>query len=191
MTPYQAFTDWHAMKAHFTNMNYDYVKYHGRTPNDSESDYENSRFRNHFIRIANHYSPRWLMLSTLVEKPTAWITDTKGEKAEELLTERLAKVQALKYTFSQELKLLKDDFVSNIRYDTGEHPYVVRLFLGGKISIETLTIFCSLTKRFELWGVGTDHVLEGVTRKAFKYKTFIPFDELKYREILIDRFKKE
>ena len=191
MTPYDAFREWFAIKAHFTSMKYDYVKNQGKTPNNSVADYEASRYRNHFIRVANHYSPKWLMISTLVDKPEAWITDTRSEKAEELLTERLAKVQALKYTFTQELKLLKDDFVSNIRYDTGEHPYVVRLYLGGKISIETLTIFCSLTKRFELWGVGTDHVLEGVTRKSFKYKTFIPFDELKYRDILIDRFKKD
>ena len=96
------------------------------------------------------------------------------------------KVQSLSYVFREEIDSLFDDKKVDDVFDCSKgHPPILKSYLGGDISIETMVI-CDrvfgyvkdFDKRLK------DPVWETVSRKIKKYSPFLNIDIFRYKKIL-------
>ena len=55
------------------------------------------------------------------------------------------------YHFENDLSKLNEDFNSNFVTKQGEHPLIIRLYLGGGICLETLVILCDMVGCINHW----------------------------------------
>ena len=93
--------------------------------------------------------------------------------------------------FKKELNELDQNFDSNfVVTEDDPHPFILRLYLGGHISIETLCILLKLTKAKKHWDskMQYDLIYDDVKLKIEKYTPFIKFDNDRIKKIVIDFF---
>ena len=96
------------------------------------------------------------------------------------------RVQSLSYTFKEEVNNLFDDMKVDEIFDCSSgHPPILKSYLGGDTSLETMVI-CD-----RILGYGKDFdqqlndpVWETVSRKIKKYSPFLNIDVPRYKKIL-------
>ena len=96
------------------------------------------------------------------------------------------RTQSLSYVFKEETEyLFKDKKVDEVFDCSKGHPIVLKKFLGGNISLETLVIYDRIL------GYGNnfdkklkDPVWETVSRRVRKYTPFLNIDVFRYKKIL-------
>ena len=96
------------------------------------------------------------------------------------------RIQSLSYIFKEEVNTLFDQKKVNEVFDcsTG-HPLILRNYLGGKTSLETLVIcdrIFEYSKDFDQQL--EDPVWKTVSRKIKKYSPFLNIDVPRYKKIL-------
>lgn len=99
--------------------------------------------------------------------------------------------EKLTYLFTQDISTIcfeaeKAQIDPLTSYD-GQHPLVLKLYLGKKISLETLVI---LDKLFDFvysnnTSLANDFVWKDVARLITKYRIFIKVDRMKYHQLWI------
>jgi len=190
MTPYEVYTTYLAMKKHFTDMKYDFFKYNGKT-RSSVSAFNKRRDKYFFERMSRKLSDdeiKMYFISNFVatDNPSAvWVGEIiqSGERNYQNLTK---KHQSLTYTFTQECdQLLSSMSLDKIFDCTKGHPPILKMYLSGEVSVETVTILdliFNYTKVFDK--KLTDPVWETVSMKVQKYKPFINIDIAKCKKII-------
>jgi len=114
-----------------------------------------------------------------------WIRDIVNDQ--DVYLNWQARQDTLTRTFTKEIENLKMVFNENFIFSPGMHPYLVREYLGGRISLETITIISDITDCVSYWGDQEDDPLFEMTiRKIMKYSPFLDYDLEKFREILIN-----
>jgi hypothetical protein len=96
------------------------------------------------------------------------------------------KIQSLSYLFKEESEYLFEEnkFEEVFKCSRG-HPVLLKRFLGGKISLETMVLYdkiFSYTNNFDK--KLKDPVWETVSRRIKKYSPFINIDVFHFRKIL-------
>ena len=96
------------------------------------------------------------------------------------------KVQSLSYIFREEVESLFDDKEVDEVFDCSKgHPPILKKYLGGDITLETMVI-CDIifgyAKNFDK--KLKDPVWETVSRKIRKYSPFLNIDVFRYKKIL-------
>ena len=68
----------------------------------------------------------------------------------------------------------------------------MRLYLGGKISLETMVILVDLVKCSKHWNdkLAYDPIAEDVLIKIVKYRPFLQYDREKVKEIVVYKFSR-
>ena len=86
---------------------------------------------------------------------------------------------------------MKENFNDNIVVPNNEHPYLLRLYMRGDISLETLTLINKCVNIFDYWDkeLKDDIMWPDIKLKAVKYDPFMSVDINKYREIILSNFK--
>jgi hypothetical protein len=116
---------------------------------------------------------------------TLWIGEMIKE-GEERYKNWQKKVQSLSYVFKEESEsLFKDHKFEEVFKCSKGHPPVLKSFLSGKISLETLVIYdriFTFSKDFDK--KLQDPVWETVSRRIKKYSPFIHIDIFRYKKIL-------
>lgn len=190
MSPYDVYTTYLAMKKHFTDTKYDFFKYNGKT-RSSVSAFNKRRDKYFFERMSRKLSDDEIKLYFIAnfiatENPSAvWVGEImqSGERNYNNLTK---KYQSITYTFQQECSDLFDEMTLPQAFDASKgHPPVMKKYMAGELSIETLTIldiifgFCAkIDKKLK------DPVWETVSFKIKKYRPFINIDTGKCKKIL-------
>jgi hypothetical protein len=96
------------------------------------------------------------------------------------------KVQSLSYVFKEESGTLFDNQKVDVVFDCSKgHPIILKNFLSGKISLETMIIY----DKIFLFGNDFDKKLkdpvwETTSKRIKKYSPFLHIDVLSYRKIL-------
>jgi hypothetical protein len=116
---------------------------------------------------------------------TLWIGEMIKE-GEERYQNWQKKIQSLSYVFKEESQSLFDEnkFEDVFKCSTG-HPMLLKKFLGGKISLETMVLFDKIfaysnnfDKKLQ------DPVWQTVSRRIKKYNPFLNIDVFSFRKIL-------
>ena len=96
------------------------------------------------------------------------------------------KVESLSYNFKQEAESIFEDQKVDDVFDCSKgHPPILKRYLGGDTSLETMVICDRILGYREEWDKKlNDPVWETVSLKMKKYKPFLNIDVFRYKKIL-------
>ena len=190
MMPFDAYRCYLSLKNHFTKDHYDYHKYRGKTRATVQAFYKRKdRFWfEKFARQKNDKEVEEFFVSNFIhstDPATMWIGEMIKE-GEGRYTEWKKKVQSLSYIFKEEVENVFEDQKVDDAFDCSKgHPPILKSYLGGDTSLETMVI-CDI-----IFGYGKDFdkrlndpVWETVSRKIKKYKPFLNINVPRYKKIL-------
>ena len=188
--PFDAYKCYLAMKNHFTKDKYDYLKYSGKVRATHQAFYKRKdRFWfEKFARNKNDKEIEEFFVSNFIyssNPETMWIGEMIKE-GEDRYTEWKKKVQSLSYIFKEESEsLFMNNKVDDVFDCSKGHPIILKKFLGGSLSIESMVIYDRIL------GYGKDFdkklndpVWETVSRRVKKYSPFLNIDVFRYKKIL-------
>lgn len=193
VTPHETYKTYLAIKNHFTKSTYDYHKYCGKVNASLQSFYKRKdRFwfeklsrKKEDQEIINFFVANFISSDN---PQSLWIGDII-RNGEDTYTDWQKRIQSLSYYFKQE----SEDLFSDSKLDemfkikNGSHPPVIKKFLKGNISLETLVIYDKIfnfSKSFDKKLL--DPVWEIISLKIKKYNPFLNIDIFKYKKILKD-----
>ena len=190
MMPFDAYRCYLSLKNHFTKDHYDYHKYGGKTRATRQAFYKRKdRFWfEKFARSKNDKEVEEFFVSNFVsitDPETMWIGDMI-KNGEARYVDWKKKVESLSYNFNQEVSQLFDDKNLDQIFDCSKgHPLILKSYLGGNTSLETMVI-CDkiLGYRYNFDKRLNDPVWENVSRKMKKYHPVLNIDVFRYKKIL-------
>ncbi len=190
MMPFDSYKCYLAMKNHFTKDNYDYLKYRGKVRATQQAFYKRKdRFWfEKFSRQKTDKEVEEFFVANFTSCPdpeSLWIGEMIKE-GEGRYQDWQKKVQSLSYVFKEEVNNLFDDRKVDDVFDCSKgHPHILRSYLGGKTSLETLVIcdrIFEYGKNFDK--KLKDPVWETVSRRVKKYSPFLNINVPRYKKIL-------
>ena len=176
MNEFEAYKHYLALKLHFSS-DYDYFKYNGKT-NATQQSFEKRKDRFRFSKLARK-----------LEDPL--LIEFFVSNIEKIWKEWVAKNESIEYIFKNEAeKLLTQapnfDIIFNC--DNGNHPKLVKAYLGKKVSLETLVIFeklVSYRKTFDK-EIREQIIWPKVSRLIEKYEPFVDVNIWRCKKELIE-----
>tara|TARA_R100001082_G_scaffold25213_1_gene12408 strand:- start:412 stop:1008 length:597 start_codon:yes stop_codon:yes gene_type:complete len=190
VTPFETYQTYLSMKSHFTNRKYDFFKYGGKS-RATMTSFNKRKDKYWFEKTSRKYSDKEILnflLANFVNTDNPqnlWIGEiiNSGERN---YAEWMRRKQSLTYLFKEQLNELLLDKNLNEVFDCSKgHPPLLKKYLGGEISLETLTILekvFSFRKNFDK--KLDDPVWESVSLKIKKYIPFININVFQYKTIL-------
>ena len=189
MEAYEVYRLYMAIKLHFTSDSYDISKTKGKV-RECRNAFLKRKDIFAFRKLGQKYSKleiiNFLVANFIRGDKYGGVFD---REAEEVYEQWKIRQQKLTYIFTQDIisiiteseKTGQDPFTSN----NGTHPIVVRLYLGGKISLETLII---PDKLFDFRysndnSLQLDFVWKDISLLIKKYRIFVKIDKEKYLSI--------
>ena len=188
MNEFEAYEKYVALKLHFTS-EYDYFRYNGKTSVTPKS-FNERKDRFHFKRLSKKYDDPTIIdyfIANIINN-NQWI----GNMDMATYSQWQAKIQSIEYIFSNDVeKLLTNvtDFDIIFNSDKGNHPKLVKAYLGKKISLETLVIFEKLLDFRKTFNKEiTDQIIwPKVNMLIEKYEPFVDANINRCRKILLEK----
>jgi len=190
VSPFETYQHYLSLKNHFTNPKYDFFKYGAKT-RASMTSFNKRKDKYWFEKTSRKYSDKEVV-DFLVSNFTAtdnpqnlWIGEiiNSGERN---YSEWMKRQQSLTYLFKEQSnELLSENELESLFNCTKGHPLILKKFLSGSVSLETLTIFDKVfhfSKNFDK--KLDDPVWESVSLKLKKYSPFLNIDVFQYKKIL-------
>ena len=190
VTPFETYRTYLSMKSHFTNPKFDFFKYGGKS-RATMTSFNKRKDKYWFEKTSRKYSDQQVLdflLSNFViaDNPqNLWIGEiiNSGERN---YADWMRRKQSLTYLFKEQSeKLLSENELQTVFDCSKGHPVILKRYLGGEISLETLTILekvFSFVRDFDK--KLTDPVWETVSLKIRKYIPFININVFNYKKIL-------
>jgi len=190
VTPFETYQTYLSMKSHFTNKRYDFFKYGGKS-RATMTSFNKRKDKYWFEKTSRKYSDQEItdfLLANFVTTNTPqnlWIGEiiNSGERT---YADWMRRQQSLTYLFKeQSKKLLSEKELEEVFNCSKGHPPILKKYLGGDISLETLVIFekiFSFGKKFNR--KLKDPVWETVSMKIKKYLPFLNINVFQYKKIL-------
>ena len=188
MDAFEAYKEYVALKLHFTS-DYDYFKYNGKTSVTPKS-FNDRKDKYLFKKLGRKYEEtiikEYFVANMIANKQ--WIGDM------DLATYSLwqARTQSIEYIFQNDAENLlttAQNFDIIFNSDKGNHPKLVKAYLGKKISLETLVVFEKLLqyrKRFDK-EIRDTIIWPNVSKLIKKYEPFVEADLSRCKKLLIEK----
>ncbi len=190
VTPFETYRTYLSMKSHFTNPKYDFIKYGGKS-RATITSFNKRKDKYWFEKTSRKYSDQEVidfLLSNFVNATNPqnlWIGEiiNSGERT---YAEWKMRQQSLTYMFKEQSEnLLSENDLEKVFNCSKGHPIVLKKYLGGEISLETLSI---LEKVFSFKGKFDkklkDPVWETVSMKLKKYLPFLNINVFQFKKVL-------
>ena len=190
VTPFETYQAYLGMKSHFTNPKYDFIKYGGKS-RATMTSFNKRKDKYWFEKTSRKYSDQEVidfLLSNFVNATNPqnlWIGEiiNSGERT---YAEWKMRQQSLTYMFKEQSEnLLLDNDLERVFSCSKGHPLVLKKYLGGEISLETLSILekiFSFQKNFDK--KLSDPVWETVSMKLKKYLPFLNINVFQFKKVL-------
>ena len=190
VTPFETYRTYLSMKSHFTNPKYDFIKYGGKS-RATMTSFNKRKDKYWFEKTSRKYSDQEVidfLLSNFINATNPqnlWIGEiiNSGERT---YAEWKMRQQSLTYMFTEQSEnLLSENDLEKVFNCSKGHPIVLKKYLGGEISLETLSI---LEKVFSFKGKFDkklkDPVWETVSMKLKKYLPFLNINVFQFKKVL-------
>jgi hypothetical protein len=191
MSPFETYQTYLSMKSHFTNSKYDFFKYSGKS-RATLASFNKRKDKYFFEKTSRKYSDKEIvdfLVSNFVatDNPSnLWIGEiiNSGERT---YADWMRRQQSLTYLFKEQSEeLFSQTKLEDVLSCSKGHPPVLKKFLGGNLSIETLCIYDKIflfVKKFDKKLL--DPVWETVSLKIKKYNPFLNINDVfQYKKIL-------
>ena len=185
MQPIDVYQMYSAMKAHFSKSNYDFIKYGGKTKVSRDSFWKrNDRY--FFVKISKKYNNDEIkdyLLSNFIQNRNGYIANFNDQNYENWLDRKMMFYNI----FQQELKPYIKNFEPLFEIKGGNHPTLLKEYLGKRVSLETMVILDELVDFSKKWDeqLGDDVVWPDIKNLMKNYKGFLTIDKNKYRMKLL------
>ena len=178
------------IKNHFTQDSYDWFKYNKKV-NVTYDSFMKRKDKIFFAKLGNRKDAYLedFLVSNFLHDTKMWVGELLSEECEDRYKEWKRKQESLTYIFKNEM-----DFVSgwtpeqlNEFFDVkgGDHPPIIKKYLRGDISLETLAILNSVlhyVKRYDI--MIHDPIYKEVSKICKKYQPFLSYDTIKMKKAL-------
>jgi hypothetical protein len=188
VSPFETYQHYLSLKNHFTNPKYDFFKYGAKT-RASVTSFNKRKDKYWFEKTSRKYSDKEVV-DFLVSNFTAtdnpqnlWIGEiiNSGERN---YAEWMKRQQSLTYLFKEQSnELFSENELESVFNCSKGHPTVLKKFLSGTISLETLVIYDKIFlfgNKFDKQLL--DPVWETVSLKLKKYSPFLNIDVFNYKK---------
>ena len=176
-----------AINNHFHTESYDYFKYNGKVPAKLPAFLKrNDKY--HFAKLAREHRDelRDFLVANLSQQKY-YVKNLLDQECVDNYKEFKKKKQKLSYCIIQDMKYLQDvynDIDVVLECEKGQHPPILKEYLGKKITAETFITFDSM---FGIFGDFDELIQEQFIwpkerDKLTKLKPFIEVDRLKLRK---------
>jgi hypothetical protein len=190
MTPFDAYRTYLALKNHFSKPNYDYIKYAGKTRASIES-FNKRKDRYWYEKLSRQKSDEDIknfFIANFVEVDDPgrlWIGEII-RTGESTFVSWKKRQQSLAYLVKEQSEQMFSEYNLNELFDCSkQHPPVVKNFLKGNISIETLVVYDKIFKIGKEFDKKLlDPVWETISLKIKKYSPFLNIDVGIYKNML-------
>ena len=192
VTPFETYQAYLGMKSHFTNPKYDFFRYGGKS-RATMASFNKRKDKYWFEKTSRKYSDQEVidfLLSNFINAnnpQNLWIGEiiNSGERT---YAEWKMRQQSLTYMFTEQSeKLLLENDLEKVFSCSKGHPLVLKKYLGGEVSLETLSILekvFSFQSKFDK--KLKDPVWETVSMKLKKYLPFLNINVFQFKKILRD-----
>lgn len=190
VTPFETYQHYLSLKNHFTNPKYDFFKYGAKT-RASMTSFNKRKDKYWFEKTSRKYSDKEVvdfLVSNFVASDTPgnlWIGEiiNSGERT---YADWMRRQQSLTYLFKEQSnELFLETKLDDALNCSKGHPPVLKKFLSGKISLETLVIYNKIFLFGNMFDKKLlDPVWETVSLKIKKYTPFLNIDVFNYKKIL-------
>jgi len=182
MTPLETYQSYLALKLHFGGK-YDYFKYGGKT-SATLSAFEKRKDKYKFVKLSQKLSDPQILDYYLANfiRGRKWI----GDFDQKNWLEHKKVNQSLEYVYRndvEKLLTLVENFDILFKVDAGNHPKLVKAYLGKKISLETLVILEKILqyrKQFDA-KISETYVWPKTSLLIKKYEPFLDIDVRAFR----------
>ena len=190
----KAYTRYLALKLHFTT-EYDYFRYGGKTRAMTNESFEKRKDTFFFRKIERRYNDQELtdfFVSNFVDNnKTKWIGELSNIDAEKTYANWKKRIQSFSYMFEQDLLIAKDKLHTANPSElwesvSGAHPEILKLYLGKKISIETLIGSNIVLNYLPKWDreIKDTIIWPDVSKSIRKYSPFINMNKKDLTKII-------
>jgi hypothetical protein len=178
------------MKSHFTNPKYDFIKYGGKS-RATMTSFNKRKDKYWFEKTSRKYTDQEVidfLLSNFVNATNPqnlWIGEiiNSGERT---YSEWMKRQQSLTYLFKEQSnELLLEKNLDEVFNCSKGHPIILKKYLGGDVSLETLSIYeiiFSFSEKFDQ--KLKDPVWETVSMKLKKYIPFLNINVFQFKKSL-------
>lgn len=187
--PFDVYKEFIALKLHFTDPDYDYLKYNGQTKID-ENNFNLNANQLTCINLARKYETqiniKELFLSNMVAgKLEEWLPYYLTDAASDIRLRWVKGVGSLSYVVQEESKrirkFLDDDkvkFAELFVCKDGQHPLLLKYYYAGVISLETLIAYALIFKFLPKWNreIKDPLMFPETYRMIKKYRPFLNYD---------------
>ena len=190
VTPFETYQHYLSLKNHFTNPKYDFFKYGAKT-RASMTSFNKRRDKYFFEKTSRKYNDKEVLdflVSNFVASDNPqnlWIGEiiSSGERT---YADWMRRQQSLTYLFKEQSKeLFSETKLDDALNCSKGHPPVLKKFLSGKISLETLVIYDKIFLFGKMFDKKLlDPVWETVSLKIKKYSPFLNTDVFQFKKIL-------
>ena len=182
MEPIDVYLMYCAMKAHFGKGDYDFVTYKGKTRIKRDTFYKR-KDRSFFVRVSRKYKTEQeiqnYFVSNFIKDKKGYIANFNDENYESWKLKR----QGFFDLFEVEMKPLVEAFEDLFTVTNGQHPKLMREFLGGRVSLETIIILDELVNFGPDWNkqLEDDIIWIDLRNLMNNYKRFLTIDQEQYK----------
>tara|TARA_A100001011_G_scaffold161341_1_gene169719 strand:- start:3137 stop:3721 length:585 start_codon:yes stop_codon:yes gene_type:complete len=182
MTPLETYQSYLALKLHFGGK-YDYFKYGGKT-SATLSAFEKRKDKFKFVKLSQKLSDPQILDYYLANfiRGKEWI----GDFDQKNWLEHKKVNQSIEYVYENDIEKLltiSENFDILFKVGEGNHPKLVKAYLGKKISLETLVILekvLEYRKQFDA-KISETYVWPKVSLLIKKYEPFLDIDARAFR----------
>ena len=171
-----------AMKAHFGKSDYDFVTYKGKTRIKRDTFYKR-KDRSFFVKLSRKYNAeeqiKNYFISNFIKDKKGYIANFTDENYESWKLKRKNFFEI----FEVEMKPLVESFENLYVVENRQHPKLMREFLGGRVSLETLIILDELVGYGTTWieEMKDDIIWIDLNNLMDNYERFLTIDQEQYR----------
>ena len=182
MEPIDVYLMYCAMKAHFGKSDYDFVDYKGKTRIKRDTFYKR-KDRSFFVKLARKYNAKEQIknyfISNFIKDKKGYIANFTDENYESWKLKRKNFFEI----FEVEMKPLVESFENLYVVENRQHPKLMREFLGGRVSLETLIILDELVGYGTTWieEMKDDIIWIDLNNLMDNYERFLTIDQEQYR----------
>ena len=189
MTGFEVYKMYLALKLHFTSDTYDYFQYGGNAK-ASQVSFDQRKDKFFFVKLSRKFKDfelREFFVANLTAEDKVYPATLVREGAKNY-ADYIKRKESLSYHFKEDVSVLHEmcDKFDDLFKVTSVHPPLLKAHLGGRICLETLTIFNKLFQYVPQFDkqIKEEIVWKPLRNRVVKYDPFLHIDLGKYKKIV-------
>lgn len=192
----KAYQRYQALKLHFTS-DYDFVKYGGKIRKISEESFLKRKDQFLFRKLERKYNDDELtdffVANFVSQAGVRWVGEMSGQESEKVYLNWCKRIEAFSYYLKQDLEVILDNCnnsVSRILLVESTHPVLLKMYMAGKTTAETVVAFDIAFNIFDKWNEEIDDpiIWPEYYRQLSKYRPFVKIEKATIKKVMRDVF---